>query len=54
MKQERARLAGVIKSLMAAKTRNNSLLRRDDTERKEMIALKMIVTRLRAPNSICL
>lgn len=52
MKQERVRLAVVIKSLMAAKTRNNWLLRRDDTEKEETITLKMIVTRLQAPNSI--
>jgi len=53
MKQERARLAIVIKSLMAAKTRSNRLLRRDgDTEEEGMIQLKMIITRLQAPNSI--
>lgn len=45
MKQERVRLAVVIKSLMAAKTRNNLLVRRDNTEMEEMITLKMIVTR---------
>lgn len=53
MKQERARLAVAIKSLMAAKTRNNLLLRKHDTEMEEMITLKMTVTRLQAPNSIC-
>ncbi len=53
MKQERVRLAVVIKSLMAAKTSNNGLLSRDDTEKEETITLKMIVTRLQAPNSIC-
>lgn len=48
MKQERARLAVVIKSLMAAKTRNNLLVRRDNTEMEETITLKMIVTRQQA------